>query len=519
MKTQEESTEELTDEELTEEEILYDTNTDTDDKSYHSDIDTNCVSYEADGEYDVNRIHPQNTSHIVNQEEGVSEPCEKRQRTGTTNSTLQKINENVDTVLTKLESFEEYRANHNVPEPELPSVEYWETVRIKAEKYRQDEEIIKWFMEEVDNTIFTQDEKMALLYARRDVALRYLYIQRNEKENVKWKHNRYWLRGFIDMTVEILDVPDSPQELAYLHTKIRNQKFAEVEKTHEIKSNNGEQYARFFPIFFPPKYVVAGGYQVKKLRSKKKGHLDPSRYKRSSNYSTGQSGTVYHAGIWRLQGNHKGPAPTKFSSAMIEFINSPAIQKLEQIKRTYLRCAEPDKYAMYMKSREYFDKKWYKGKIWDKQTVPCMGINYNYLCGSHIDKDDWLQCYLLILGEVEPGEGAVGAADLLTVFKVRSGSMLQLQSKKIRHWVTDMHDPDKPRISIVDFAHTRQVLYTGTNLKDHEFKIYENDLERREMWKQVCGRVFGNNRYINSEKRFLEAVRVNANLSDDKLFY
>ncbi len=475
------------------------------------------MSYEADREYNTD-VKQQNKRKI--QAQGILKPCKKRrQQTQSANSTIN-INTKV-TPLSTLESFEEYHTRRIVSESEQPSASYWEVVQSKAEKYKQDEQIIKWFLEEVNNEIFTQDEKMALLYARRDVIIRYLYIQRDEKENnVAWIDNQHWLRGFIDMTIEVLDFPDSPQELAYLHTKIRNQKYAEVEKTYEIKSNNGEQYARFFPRFFPQEYIVSAEYETIKLRRKEeKPFMDPSRYKRSSNYSTGQDGTVYHAGVWRSQGNHKGPAPTQFSEAMIEFINSPAIRKLENIKRTYLRCAEPDKYTMYIKSQEYFDKNWYDGRIWNKQTVPCMGINYNYLCGAHIDKDDWLQCYLSILGEIEPGEGAVGAADLLTVFKVRSGSMLQLQSKKIRHWVTDMHNPDKPRISLVDFAHTRQVLYTGTNLKDHKFKIYENDSERREMWRHVCGRVFGSNRYINSEGKFLKAVRDNLNLLDEELFY
>ncbi len=51
------------------------------------------------------------------------------------------------------------------------------------------------------------------------------------------------------------------------------------------------------------------------------------------------------------------------------------------------------------------------------------------------------------------------------------------------------------------------MLYTGTNLKDHEFKIYEKDLKRHKMWKQVCKCVFGSNCYINSKKRFLKQYK------------
>jgi hypothetical protein len=62
-----------------------------------------------------------------------------------------------------------------------------------------------------------------------------------------------------------------------------------------------------------------------------------------------------------------------------------------------------------------------------------MGINYNYLCRFHINKNNWLQCYLLILREVEPKEKVVGAVNLLIMFKIKLNSILKLQLKKICH--------------------------------------------------------------------------------------
>jgi len=403
--------------------------------------------------------------------------------------------------------------------------EYLAHVSKGAKEYEHDLTLTHWFLDKMPEDVFTRDEKVCLLHTAYDVIIRFLRHYSNKfnssYDRETWYHNQYWLKSFNDMFIETIQFPKTPMELAYLKEHIRENHFKYTDRNYTILSPTGDIYARHFHRAFAPELERAVAEETVNMNNDMPGPLDPYRIKRGDTYMNKEHGSVHHIGIWSSQGNHDGPGVT-CTQRQFEFLKYPAVQLMEEVRTNIIRCTMPQLYNQLITLRERYPasvKEAFHGELVGLQTVPCKGVNVNYICGSHKDYDDYSDghCFVTCLGDIKPGEGGIGLADFMIIFNNIGGSLTHFNSSLIRHWVEDMKKSDRIRLSHVEFCHNRTMCHfpERKRINDTEWCIHQDHSDYvKTVWSHVVCRVRNRNRNSRNESKFLEQVTKDGFLQD-----
>jgi hypothetical protein len=420
-----------------------------------------------------------------------------------------------------LPSYDEWiKSREHMRPTDIFDHEYYNTVNEMARKYEEDQELINWFLNVMPTDICSIGEKQALLHIAYDITLRFLRLQKKLYHKDEWYENQYWLKAFITMKTEVLPYPTTPKEMAYVQKYKRHDQFQNISHNHSVVTLTGELQTRHFARAYSWETEQATTYEILKLEENESGDLDPYRYTRTGAYQN-DSSSVHHIGIWSSQGNHNGP-DMKCTLRQLAYLKCKAVQKMEHVRSTMIQCTMPYFYNELMELKHRYpqhlhEEKRFNGELIDLQLVPTTALNINYLCGIHNDGRDCGHCFITKLGTISENEGGTGVADLMIVYNGNSGSLTQLNSRKLRHWVEDMTKAINFRISQVSFVHNSTMHHYNSEekLKNIHWNLNANNSSiSREAHKHVIGRIKYKNKYATQEKKFLEMINNDLNLFD-----